>query len=184
MNLVINLLLFVILCISGRNSNSLKPYQRAYLSFSIIFWLIITIYYLSKLIFLIFIEIKRKKHKVPDVEKIFKIFKLCWLIIFGLVFLFMFIGFIYDIVKIIKGQLGSAVYPIIYFIVCFAYVILSFFDNIFNRKYIYLTLDNLKVVKESDLDEDQEVKESEAKEIKDDSKNENNIHESQKSKNE
>ena len=184
MNLVINLLLFVILCISGRNANSLKPYQRAYLSFSIIFWLIITIYYLSKLIFLIFIEIKRKKHKVPDVEKIFKIFKLCWLIIFGLVFLFMFIGFIYDIVKIIQGQIGTVVYPIIYFIVCFAYVILSFFDNIFNKKYTYLILDKLKVVSESELKEEEEVKESEAEEIKADNKNENNIHESQKSKNE
>ena len=180
MNLVINLLLFVILCISGRNSNSLKPYQRAYLSFSIIFWLIITIYYLSKLIFLIFIEIKRKKHKVPDVEKIFKIFKLCWLIIFGLVFLFMFIGFIYDIVKIIQGQIGTVVYPIIYFIVCFAYVILSFFDNIFNKKYTYLILDKLKVVSESELKEEEEVKESEAEEIKADNKNDNDFHENKK----
>ena len=154
------------------------------MSFSIIIWLIITLYYIAKLFFLIFFEIKRKKYKVLDVERIFKIFKLSWLIIFGLVFLFMFIGFIYDIVKIIKGQLGSAVYPIIYFIVCFAYVILSFFDNIFNRKYIYLTLDNLKVVKESDLDEDQEVKESEAEEIKANNKNDNDFHENQKSKNE
>ena len=184
MNLVINLLLFVIICFSARNANSLKQYQKAYLSFSIIIWLIITLYYIAKLFFLIFFEIKRKKYKVLDVERIFKIFKLCWLIIFGLVFLFMFIGFIYDIVKIIQGQIGTVVYPIIYFIVCFAYVILSFFDNIFNKKYTYLILDKLKVVSESELKEEEEVKESEAEEIKADNKNDNDVHESKKSKNE
>ena len=96
----------------------------------------------------------------------------------------MFIGFIYDIVKIIQGQIGTVVYPIIYFIVCFAYVILSFFDNIFNKKYTYLILDKLKVVSESELKEEEEVKESEAEEIKADNKNDNDVHESKKSKNE
>ena len=96
----------------------------------------------------------------------------------------MFIGFIYDIVKIIQGQIGTVVYPIIYFIVCFAYVILSFFDNIFNKKYTYLILDKLKVVSESELKEEEEVKESEAEEIKADNKNDNGVHDSQKSKNE
>ena len=96
----------------------------------------------------------------------------------------MFIGFIYDIVKIIQGQIGTVVYPIIYFIVCFAYVILSFFDNIFNKKYTYLILDKLKVVSESELKEEEEVKESEAQEIKADNKDENDIHEFKKSKNE
>ena len=96
----------------------------------------------------------------------------------------MFIGFIYDIVKIIQGQIGTVIYPIIYFIVCFAYVILSFFDNIFNKKYTYLILDKLKVVSESELKEEEEVKESEAEEIKADNKNGNDVHESKKSKNE
>ena len=47
-------------------------------------------------------------------------------------------------------------------------------------------MDKLKVVSESDLkeEEDQGVKESETKEIKDDNENENDIHESKKSKSE
>ena len=53
-------------------------------------------------------------------------------------FLFMFIGFIYDVVMIIDGKIANIVYPIIYFVVCFVYAIISFFDYIFKEKALYL----------------------------------------------
>ena len=50
----------------------------------------------------------------------------------------MFIGFIYDVVMIIDGKIANIVYPIIYFVVCFVYTILSLFDYIFIEKALYL----------------------------------------------
>ena len=166
------------MCITSRNSNILKPFQKAYLAFAIIIWLIITIYYLVKLVWLIVCQIIGKKYK-PErfkVDEIFKIFKLCWIIIFGLAFVFMFIGFIYDIAIIIKGQIGTFIYPFIYFIVCFAFAILSFFDFIFNEKFIYLILEKIKIITRSkESEENQDMKRSDQNAIKDSDKREESV---------
>jgi len=116
----------------------------------------------------------------------FPIFKLCWIIIFGLAFLFMFIGFIYDIAIMIKGQIGTFIYPFIYFIVCFVYAILSFFDYIFNEKFTYLVLEDMKVIVQSDNQEEvQDMKNSAPSENRKSHKNdENDKRENNKSKNE
>ena len=178
MNLIINLLLFVIICISARNIHILKPYQKAYLVFSVIIWLLITLYFCAKLVCLIYTKITKKKLNVNNVDGVYRIFKLCWIIIFGLAFLFMFIGFIYDIAIIIEGKIGSIVYPVIYFIVCFTYSILSFFDFIFNEKYIYLILRKRRVVEKSS--DNLELNNDESKQVK---KNEPNAEKEKKEQN-
>jgi hypothetical protein len=65
----------------------------------------------------------------------------------------MFIGFIYDIAKIMEGKIETVKYPIIYFVVCFVYVILTFFDYIFIEKSVYLILKEIEI-KLYDSDED------------------------------
>ena len=172
-NLIVNLLLFVIICISSRNSGILEPYQKAYLAFSVIIWLIITLYFIAKLVCMIIVQITRKKYGIKNVDDVFKKFKLCWFFIFGLAFLFMFIGFIYDIALIIKGKIGTIAYPFIYFIVCFAYAILSFFDFIFNEKFIYLILRNLE--EKFNGEDNQEIKNSVPKKIKQEDENKEKV---------
>ena len=137
-NVIVNLLLFIIICISARNIKLLKPYQALYLVLSIIIWLIINLYCIAKLVFLIVYRIKKKEYLVPDLEKLIFIAKLNWLIVFGIAFSFMFIGFIYDIAMIIKEKIATIIYPFIYFIVCFFYVILSYFDYYFCEKSLNL----------------------------------------------
>ena len=169
------------MCITSRNSNILKPFQKAYLAFAIIIWLLITIYYLVKLVCMIVSQVTGKKYQLEPfkVDEVFKIFKLCWIIIFGLAFIFMFIGFIYDIAIIIKGQIGTFIYPFIYFIVCFAYAILSFFDYIFNEKFIYLILAKMRVIVQSGKsEENQDMKRSDQNAIRDsDQRQESDKHE-------
>jgi len=151
-NLIINIILFTIICISARNSSILKPYQRAYLAFSIIIWLIITLYYLAKILLLIYFSIK-KRYIIRGVKWYIEKVYFFWRIFFGFAFLFMFIGFIYDIAKIMEGKIETVKYPIIYFVVCFVYVILTFFDYIFIEKSVYLILKEIEI-KLYDSDED------------------------------
>ncbi len=47
---------------------------------------------------------------------------------------------------IIEGKIETIVYPIIYFVVCFVYVIISFFDYILKDKALYLILKKMKEV--------------------------------------
>jgi hypothetical protein len=153
-NLIINILLFTIICISARNSSILKPYQRAYLAFSIIIWLIITLYYLAKIALLIYFSIE-KRYILRGVKWYIEKVYFFWRIFFGFAFLFMFIGFIYDIAKIMEGKIETVKYPIIYFVVCFVYVILTFFDYIFIEKSVYSILrEMLKLDNSDNSDED------------------------------
>ena len=81
-----------------------------------------------------------------------------WIIVYGLAFLFMFVGFIYDIAMIINGKIAIIIYPVIYFVICFVYIILSFFDYIFKEKAIYLIIKNRKkgeIPKNSEQDDDE-----------------------------
>jgi hypothetical protein len=52
-------------------------------------------------------------------------------ITYGCSYLIILIGFIYDIILLLEEKIASAVYPIIYFIICFIYFILSCIDFIF-----------------------------------------------------
>ena len=128
----------------------------------------------------------RKKHKVEKVKDIYEKVQFGWYILFGLSFVFMVIGFLYDIAMIIEGKIATFVYPVIYFVICFALTILSFFDYIFNEKYFYTVLDNYRIIKKSDLseenkidennekgDENQNERENENRDIKEENKNEN-----------
>ena len=58
----------------------------------------------------------------------------------------MLFAFIYDIAIIIKAQIGTFIHPLFYFIICLAYAILSFFDYIFNEKFINLILEDMKII--------------------------------------
>ena len=109
---------------SSRNIKILEPYQILYLSLSIILWIIITIYYLTKICLLIYIKlIKRIRIPIESVDKIVKIATLIWYIVFGLAFGFLFIGLITDIVAMVKGNIGTYEYPVIYFFVGFCYIL-------------------------------------------------------------
>ena len=74
---------------------------------------------------------------------------LFWKIAYVCAFLFMFIGFIYDIAMIIDGKIDRIDFPIVYFVVCFVYVILSFFDYFFKEKALHLIMRNLEEIPES-----------------------------------
>ena len=137
-NLIVNLIIFIIICISARNIKLLKPYQALYLVLSIIIWLIINLYCILKMVLLIVFRFRRKLYSILNLDKFIFIAKLSWLIIFGSAFLFMIIGFIYDIAMIINGKNATIINPFTYFIVCFFYVIISYFDYNFCEKSLNL----------------------------------------------
>ena len=144
MNFIFNFLLFLIICISAGNSSILKPFQVCYLAFSVIIWLLLTLYHMLKLAVLIIFRLIKYIHLVKNVQKYAFIIHIFWLIVYGLAFLFMLIGFIYDIAMIIDGKISTIAYPVIYFVVCLVYAILSFFDYIFKEKVLYLFLKNIR----------------------------------------
>ena len=125
-----NLLITIILLISSRNIKILYEYQKAYLVLSIILWLLISLKYLAKLLLLIYTQITKKRFYIPKIEKKFK---LIWIISNGCSLIFMLIGLIWDMLLIVLGDIGSAVYVIIYFVICFIYVILSILDYNYNE---------------------------------------------------
>ena len=80
----------------------------------------------------------RKLYEVISIKWYASVINLFLKIAYSGAFLFMYIGFIYDVVMIIDGKIANIVYPIIYFVVCFVYTILSLFDYIFIEKALYL----------------------------------------------
>ena len=150
-------MILLILLISTNNIKILEPYKRLYLVLSIILWLIITLYYLLKICLLIVIIIIKKQIQLQYFEeKIIKIVKLIWYIIFGISFLFLFIGLISDIVNIIQGNIKTIKYAVAYFFVGFCYTILSFFDYIFIVPFIYIIYKKIPSLPNGILDQIQE----------------------------
>ena len=93
---------------------------------------------------LIFYRFKRQLYGTISVKYYSHYIDLFWKIAYGCAFLFMFIGFIYDIAMIIDGKIDRIDFPIVYFVVCFVYVILSIFDYIFKEKALHLIMRNLR----------------------------------------
>ena len=98
---------------------------------------------------LIFYRFKRQLYGTISVKYYSHYIDLFWIIAYGCAFLFMFIGFIYDIAMIIDGKIDRIDFPIVYFVVCFVYGILSFFDYIFKEKALHLIMRNLEEIPES-----------------------------------
>ena len=98
---------------------------------------------------LIFYRFKRQLYGTISVKYYSHYIDLFWKIAYGCAFLFMFIGFIYDIAMIIDGKIDRIDFPIVYFVVCFVYGILSFFDYIFKEKALHLIMRNLEEIQES-----------------------------------
>ena len=98
---------------------------------------------------LIFYRFKRQLYGTISVKYYSHYIDLFWKIAYGCAFLFMFIGFIYDIAMIIDGKIDRIDFPIVYFVVCFVYVILSIFDYIFKEKALHLIMRNLEEIPES-----------------------------------
>ena len=67
---------------------------------------------------------------------------------------------------IINGKIAIIIYPVIYFVICFVYVILSFFDYIFKEKAIYLIIKNLKKgeIPKNSVQDDDELRKSDENE--------------------
>ena len=91
----------------------------------------------------------RKLFIVISVKWYASVVHLFWIITYSCAFLFMFIGLIYDVVMIIDGKIANIVFPIIYFVVCFVYAIISFFDYIFKEKALYLIFKKIPVYRNS-----------------------------------
>lgn len=98
---------------------------------------------------LIFYRFKRQLYGTISVKYYSHYIHLFWIIAYVCAFLFMFIGFIYDIAMIIDGKIDRIDFPIVYFVVCFVYVILSIFDYIFKEKALHLIMRNLEEIPES-----------------------------------
>ena len=98
---------------------------------------------------LIFYRFKRQLYGTISVKYYSHYIQLFWIIAYVCAFLFMFIGFIYDIAMIIDGKIDRIDFPIVYFVVCFVYGILSFFDYIFKEKALHLIMRNLEEIPES-----------------------------------
>lgn len=98
---------------------------------------------------LIFYRFKRQLYGTISVKYYSHYIDLFWIIAYVCAFLFMFIGFIYDIAMIIDGKIDRIDFPIVYFVVCFVYVILSIFDYIFKEKALHLIMRNLEEIPES-----------------------------------
>ena len=98
---------------------------------------------------LIFYRFKRQLYGTISVKYYSHYIQLFWIIAYVCAFLLMFIGFIYDIAMIIDGKIDRIDFPIVYFVVCFVYGILSFFDYIFTEKALHLIMRNLEEIPES-----------------------------------
>ena len=98
---------------------------------------------------LIFYRFKRQLYGTISVKYYSHYIDLFWIIAYVCAFLFMFIGFIYDIAMIIDGKIDRIDFPIVYFVVCFVYGVLSFFDYIFKEKALHLIMRNLEEIPES-----------------------------------
>lgn len=160
-NFIENLLILIILFITSRNIKLLKDYQKAYLVLSIILWIVICLFYLAKILSLIYTKIMKKKLYFFELDK--KV-KWTWIITNGGAYIFMLIGLIYDIILIVKGDISSIIYVIIYFIICFVYVIFSIFDYIYLEKILILTCHPMiikKSVAKSIMDDNTDKKENE-----------------------
>ena len=160
-NFIGNLFLLIILFISSRNISLLNDYQKAYIVISIILWIIICFFYLSKLLSLIYTEIMKKKIYFFELDK--KV-KWTWIITNGCAYILMLIGLIYDIILIAKGDISNIIYVMIYFIICFAYVICSIIDYIYLEKILILTCHPMiikKSVAKSIIDDNTNKKENE-----------------------
>ena len=80
----------------------------------------------------------------------------------------MVIGFIYDIVLLLKGEIASVVYPIIYFVTCFIYVIFSLIDFFFIESTVRLIL-NVRIIDPKKISKSQ-LEEKEVENINDENK--------------
>ena len=135
-NLIINLVILSFLFIITNNIKLLKAYQKTYLAFSIIIWLLICITYFAKVVAYPIVEFYKKFNYNDNIKKILI---WVWVILNSGAYLMMLIGFIYDIVILLKdGRIARAAYFIVYLAVCFIYIILSLFDFFFIDYYIKL----------------------------------------------
>lgn len=142
-NFIGNILLTTVLCISSRNIKILKAYQQLYLVLSIILWIVICFFYLAKLGALIYVKITKKHFNIFHLNKKLKY---VWIITNGSSYLIMLIGLIYDIVLLLKGEIASAIYPIIYFIICFIYLICSIIDFFFIESIVKLICEPPRII--------------------------------------
>jgi len=119
--------MLTILSITSKNIKILKSYQIAYLVIAIILWILICLFYAAK-IAIFFYAIFKKQLQYYSV-KMKKIITLIWIITNCGAYILMLIGLIYDIIVLLtKGVIASAVYMIIYFGICFLFVIFSIID--------------------------------------------------------
>ena len=72
---------------------------------------------------------------------------------------------------IIDGKIATIVYPIIYFVVCFVYAILSSFNYILKEKALNLIITKMPVVNNSSIDS--EEKKNELRKSDEESMNQN-----------
>lgn len=119
--------MLTVLSITSKNIKLLKSYQIAYLVIAIILWILICLFYVAKIALLFYVIFKKKLQYYSIKMK--KILISIWIITNGGAYILMLIGLIYDIVVLLtKGVIGSAAYMIIYFSICFLYVIFSIID--------------------------------------------------------
>ena len=135
-----------VLFICSRNSKLLKSYQIAYLVISILIWIFICLFYLGKLILLIYANFK-EKIQITYKKSLKTLFNWLWIICNGGAYIIMFIGLIYDIkVLLIDGKIWSVIYLIIYFAICFIFIICSIIDFCYIENIIKLICEQPKKV--------------------------------------
>ena len=133
-----------VLFICSRNSKLLKSYQIAYLVISILIWIFICLFYLGKLILLIYANFK-EKIQITYKKSLKTLFNWLWIICNGGTYIIMFIGLIYDIkVLLIDGKIWSVIYLIIYFAICFIFIICSIIDFCYIENIIKLICEQPK----------------------------------------
>ena len=130
----------------------LKVYQKCYLILSLILFLLITIFHLTKIISLIYVQITKKNFSIYRADKKVKI---VWIVFNASCFIIMLIGFIWDIVLLVKGDIANVVYVIVYFIICFLYFIFSVIDYLYIETITLLVIYRPKVGK---IDDEKPVK--------------------------
>ena len=138
--------MLTVLSITSKNIKLLKSYQIAYLVIAIILWILICLFYVAK-IAILFYTIFIKKLKYYSI-KMKKMLTSIWVITNCGAYILMLIGLIYDIIVLLtKGVIGSAVYMIIYFGICFLYVIFSIIDFSNIENIISIICKHPKIIK-------------------------------------
>ena len=127
LNILLSLIILLLLFLSTYDVVFLDWYQYLYLVVATIVWLLLFCAYVGKLVLIII-------GRLPS-----KYLKLVWIVLNSPAFVFLLIGFVFDLVMYMNDEINLIVYNIIYWIIFVFYIVFTVFDFCFIEYQIQLS---------------------------------------------